>query len=767
MPLLWLSFAFLLGLLLAAEAATPWWGWLAAALAAVGLGIAQQRGQWQQRWLKLAPLPVGFILAALLAGGMRWQLAHPPLSPADLAWFAQRGTVDIYGVVSEDFGAGSGGIQTLLIKASQVGFPGGQSPAATPIHVSGQLTIRIPFSAGLQLGDAVQITGTLDQSSSQNVSWRELNLNARRRLSMYLPSAVITGQEPPGLSALTHNIQRATRSMLNRLFPQPEAALLNGILLGYESDLPDPLSDAFKKTGTAHIIAISGFNMAILAGLVITFLNKRLPLRFTALVAVLVLAYYTILVGGSPSVVRAAIMAMLGLGGRLVGRRQTGIVSLLFSAAVMCLFNPDLPWSVSFQLSFGATLGLIWLADPMTQAITRLLSSHMRSGRARQIAGWVGEYFLYTLAAQVFTLPIMAVQFGKVSWMAILANPLILPVQPAVMVLGGLALLLGLIWLPLGQAAAVVAYPLAAYTNRMTFWLASLPGGQWVFPPLPEWVLTAAVAVVAVLYILRRRRIRQLPLIAVAASASMAILLWQAALDRPDGRLHIHIPEPAQGAAWWLETPGGQVAAINGGEYATQWISSLATAMPLMRANVDMLVVTRPDAGSLASLVRLMDRYTPEQVLWNQQLSDNRSTQQVLSALGSIETPVALWDIGQPVEMNKVKITPLLMSSRGGWLVVEQDNFVAVVGETGLPKDTRLAFPANISALVLNSIAYDSLTAQDWQRLAPQVVIWRSQSLPPQIAVPTLTGAVELVSDGERLWISAENEPIVPAGDMP
>ena len=134
------------------------------------------------------------------------------------------------------------------------------------------------------------------------------------------------------------------------------------------------VQQAFRDTGTAHIIAISGFNITILAGLFMTISRRLFKGRLNFLAAVAGIAIYTLLVGAEPSVVRAAIMGGLGILAQELGRRQFALNSLAFTAVVMCLFNPFMPWDVSFQLSFFATLGLILYAQPFEAWVPRLIS---------------------------------------------------------------------------------------------------------------------------------------------------------------------------------------------------------------------------------------------------------------------------------------------------------------------------------------------------------------------------------------------------------
>jgi predicted membrane metal-binding protein len=121
-------------------------------------------------------------------------------------------------------------------------------------------------------------------------------------------------------------------------------------------------------------------------------------------------------------------------------------------------------------------------AQPLEEHFVQLAARKLTEEDAHKLVGPVSEFFLFTLAAQVMTLPIMAYHFGGVSWITLVANPLILPPQSLVMVLGGLSLLAGLILPGLGQILALISLPFVRYTIRMVTWLARLPGGDLVLP---------------------------------------------------------------------------------------------------------------------------------------------------------------------------------------------------------------------------------------------------------------------------------------------
>ena len=154
-----------------------------------------------------------------------------------------------------------------------------------------------------------------------------------------------------------------------------------GILLGRDQGLSPQLEEAFQRTGTTHIIAISGFNIAILAGLFTGIATRLLGRKWGAITALLGIGGYTILVGADAAVVRAAIMGAAGVLGGMFGRRQNGLNSLGMAALLMMLLNPNMPWDVGFQLSVAATLGLVLYAQPIEEWFLGVMKSRIAEGK--------------------------------------------------------------------------------------------------------------------------------------------------------------------------------------------------------------------------------------------------------------------------------------------------------------------------------------------------------------------------------------------------
>ncbi len=593
------------------------------------------------------------LLAAACLGVVRYQAAQGPLTENDLAWYNGRGEFRMEGVIQQNPEISDTTVRLIVSVEQLVPLSNGQSQGM-PQVVRGLALAYLPLGQNWRYGDRIQLTGKPEEPEIEGAPFYHDSLARQGIYSTlgYAAARLIKHDQGSWFLSVLYDFRALADRTIARLLPQPESALLAGILLGDDSALPQNVSNAFRATGITHIIAVSGFNVAIISGLFIRLLGRLLRARFAIPLAMLAVAGYTLLTGASPSVVRAAVMGCFGMIGPLLGRRQSGPNSLFFTAAVMCLFNPALPGDLSFQLSFGATLGLVLFADPLQGIFIRVAERWLSPPVAQRISGPIGEFFLFTLAAQIFTLPITAINFQQVSFAALLANPLVLPVQPYAMVLGGVALLLGMIFLPLGQLAAWLCWPLLAFTIRVAEWLA-----QFQNSVLNVGVLSTPLVILYFMGLLALR-VGGPVLRALAAGASwgagrtaalrgavkpafvlglaglLAMGLWRGAFSAPDGRLHLDVLNLSDGPALLVRSPAGQAWLINGSADSGALADALGRRLPLFTTRLDGLVVT---AGSpttvLTALDNLTQKYTPAVCALSNHLNPTKTFQRIWNNL--------------------------------------------------------------------------------------------------------------------------------------
>lgn len=247
--------------------------------------------------------------------------------------------------------------------------------------------------------------------------------------------------------------------------PEPHASFLKGLLLGERESLPQELVEDFNRTGTTHIVALSGYNITLVGRFfteVLLFLTIPFYVSFWLATAAIIL--FIMLTGASPSVVRAGIMGILVLVANREGRPYHMTNALALAGAAMIFQNPKiLRFDAAFQLSFLATLGLVYLSPRISALLSRF-----KDNKIKQI-------LVETLSAQIMVLPLLIYLFGRVSLISPITNILVLLAVPYSMATGFITGMLGFLWSPLGQASGFVTWVLLEYKIRTIELLAKLP----------------------------------------------------------------------------------------------------------------------------------------------------------------------------------------------------------------------------------------------------------------------------------------------------
>lgn len=776
MPLLWLSLAFLLGILIAANITLPTSTWLILAGAVCMIALVRliirylmsrrtdTRPQNLQRFTFKPPIPI--LLIALSLGAARYQTSIPDLHDRNFIAFYNdiEQTMIISGVVV-NFPDQRDTYTNLRIQAERI--HSANDVLATP--VSGLLLARVEPDENFHYGDRIVLRGRIQTPpSAEEFSYRDYL--ARQGIYSYMPrNSVGLLEEKQGnpILRVIYAIKERSLKKVYQLWPDPEASLFAGILLGVETGIPAPVQEAFKNTGTSHVIAISGFNITIIAGLFASFFGRIFNPRRAAMAAALGIAIYTILVGADAAVLRAALMGGLSLFARQVGRRQHGLNTLAFIAAVMALLNPHVLWDIGFQLSFAATLGLVLYADPFQQAFIDFLTKYATRNTAQRIAGPVGEYILFTLAAQLTTLPIMAYHFGRISLSAFITNPVILPVQAPIMTIGGLALILGLIWLPLGQLVAPLAWPFVLFTIRVVEYFGEWRRGVLLLGDFGLlWVILFYGALFGLTLGWSRARglvtaLKPIPVI--AALGILATLTWRAALSAPDGRLHITLLNVGTGDALLIQTPDGRYALIDGGPSASLLSDALGRRLPPFHRELDWLIVASPNPEQVAALPASLERFPPGGVLWAGPESPNRAADYLRETLTTLEIPITLAAPGHSLNFGDgVSLRVLTAGSRGAILLIEWDHFRALL-PLGAHEDDyeSLRMGKNIgpvTVLVLAENGYAPLNPPDWiTHLNPQLTLLSvaadDRDGRPDVETLDALGGYSLLRTDQHGWI--------------
>lgn len=301
-----------------------------------------------------------------------------------------------------------------------------------------------------------------------------LTLHAERPLRPELPEPVM-------------RMQAATDRRITSVFGPPVSPWVAGILLGDDSGFSRDRKEAFRATGTSHLTAVSGYNIAVLIGILgsaSSYLPLSRPMRLLGGGSVILL--FVLLTGAPASVVRAAVMAGLVVLARLAGRHVRPLRALFLAAILMAAHRPELLLhDLGFQLSVLATFGLVVFSPILESPLRRILP------------GAIAQPFAQTAAATVTVAPLIATSFGTFSLVTLPANMLVGASVPPLMAVS--AILLGLSWLsmPFAQILASFLRPLFMAPLRLVDLAASVPHAELIGMSAYVAAGTTSVVVVA------------------------------------------------------------------------------------------------------------------------------------------------------------------------------------------------------------------------------------------------------------------------------
>lgn len=264
---------------------------------------------------------------------------------------------------------------------------------------------------------------------------------------------------------------------INLVIPNPESLFMDGLILGEKSAFSQSLRESFVNTGTIHVVALSGYNVTIVAEWIMKLLRRIsfISENFAISVGVFTIILFIIMTGASSTAIRAGVMATLALVARATGRNYDVARALILAGVFMVLVNPMiLVYDVSFQLSFIATIAVIFLAPRIEKYFT-----------------WVTEKFelrdivSVTSAAYIFVAPFILYKMGNFSLVALPANILILPFIPFTMLLGFTTGFMGLVWHLLSIPVGFVSYLFLHYELSVIEFFSNLPFAAFTFPNFP------------------------------------------------------------------------------------------------------------------------------------------------------------------------------------------------------------------------------------------------------------------------------------------
>ncbi|MTD58865.1 ComEC/Rec2 family competence protein [Amycolatopsis pithecellobii] len=462
-----------------------------------GLAAAASASFLLWRWRAVRPrwfagacalLMAGLLLAVPLTVRL-FQAQHDPLSTlADHdATATLRVTVDERPkpIESAGYAGQQAGARSVVVAATVVRAEAAGQPVAT----TGRVVLLAPFQSWSKLlpGQDVTATGSLAPP-------RDADLTVA---VVYVRGPPVATTKPSWWQGAAESTRQALRQACSVL-SEDAAGLLPGLVVGDTSGVPAQIQREFKDAGLSHLMAVSGSNLAVVAGAVLLLLRAlRLGPRLSATMAGLALVGFVVLTGGEPSVLRAGVMGAVGLLALALGRKRSVVPALAAAVCVLVVCDPAMAVNFGFALSVLATAGLVLLAPRWVETMT-----------TRGVPPGLAEGLAIPLAAFLVTAPVIAGMAGRISVVSIAANVLAAPVVAPATVLGVVTAVLATFWPAAAHLSAFAAGPEAEWLLVVARHASRVPGAVVPWPDGWWGGLLALLAVIVLVVVFRRPRLR-------------------------------------------------------------------------------------------------------------------------------------------------------------------------------------------------------------------------------------------------------------------
>ncbi|MBI5474463.1 MAG: DNA internalization-related competence protein ComEC/Rec2 [Ignavibacteriae bacterium] len=392
-------------------------------------------------------------------------------------------------------------------------------------------------------------------------------------------------------------------TMIDRTIGDAEGELLKGLLIGERSGIPYPTRVAFMNSGISHILAVSGSNVVVVVGFYMTLLGLFRFSRTIKMILVCVgVVCYMLLTGNQPPIVRATIMTIVVLGGKLLGERTNAFNSLGVAALLILLYDARQLYDVGFQLSFAAVFSIIYLYPITNSWISKLHGDALW----RRAAIALLRVCAVSLVATLGTLPLTAVYFGRVSVVGILTNIFVIPLVGASVMLGFVTSLVGWISVWVAEVFSAVNRLLL----KLILFIATWSGTRsWAYVDTLRFSPMLSVPFYAgliVLFHLKNRIVLKKALLFLAISLNVVAFLPGSTPERTNGSLRVSFIDVGQGDASLIEFPNGQTMLIDAGMRNADYDAGERNVVPFLKrkgiAKLDYVVASHPDGDHIGGM---------------------------------------------------------------------------------------------------------------------------------------------------------------------
>jgi competence protein ComEC len=411
-----------------------------------------------------------------------------------------------------------------------------------------------------------------------------------------------------------------TRKIVSSNIPKEEASILAGILLGDRENIPVEMMDEFIKTGTIHILAISGLNVGLVAFIILAFFKLlHIPRRWRYFLTILFLIVYCIMTGGRPSVVRATIMAVVLLFGLAIDRDSDILNSLAVSALALLIFNPFYLFDPGFQLSFLTVIAIVILTPKLEGFIKMDTQEEMVESWHFKTKRFIVKSISVSLSAWLGIIPLIAYYSNTFSPVTVLINLILIPLVTLATAIGFTLLISGIVSITLTKIFGAACWLSLVGLTKVVSSFSNMPFSSWrVSTPSIIFVLCYYIFL---LICINYRQLRlSMGKVAIIGLFMINLFTWERGLESGHSSLKITFLDVGHGDAIFIEFPHSGNMLIDGGEGGDddrgRWvISPFLWDRGITR--IDTVLLTHPHSDHVGGLATVMRNFKVRYVLDN------------------------------------------------------------------------------------------------------------------------------------------------------
>ena len=304
---------------------------------------------------------------------------------------------------------------------------------------------------------------------------------------------------------LANKVASSIEKQANKLFEDKEASLLTGILIGNKENLEEDVKEAFRDSNLSHMLAVSGAHVSyVIIGISYLLAIGKVGKRKSKIITILILLFFILMTGQTPSVTRACFMSVYILLSTIFHKKVSSLYSINISLVLLMIINPYYIFDIGFELSYGGTIGIVLLYNPLKKCIIKRRNQKEEIGIKKYLNNLkvkIEEMILITISANIIIFPIMMFHFNNLSLTFLISNLLASPIMGIIVLLGFLTIITSFIFYPISKLLAILLKILLNLLLQIANYTSKLPFSKILVPtPKLSWILLYYIFIVLLLF---------------------------------------------------------------------------------------------------------------------------------------------------------------------------------------------------------------------------------------------------------------------------